>query len=100
MGDSVAAEEALTSNEKAIREYWEAEVGIIKVQLRYRMQRQGRVREAHTIYNQLLRNGNEPSYIGLTTVASKNLIAAIRIRIFLTARSGSRRPQSRVLRQS
>ena len=31
MGDSVAAEEALTSDKKAIREYWEAEVGIIKV---------------------------------------------------------------------
>ena len=31
VGDSVAAEEALTSDEKAIREYWEAEVGIIKV---------------------------------------------------------------------
>ena len=59
VGDSVAAGEALTSDEKAIREYWEAEVGIIKVQLRYRMQHQGRVREAHTIYNQLLRN--EPS---------------------------------------
>ena len=38
------------------------------------MQRQGREREAHTIYNKLLRN--EPSDIGLTTVAIKNLIAA------------------------
>ena len=37
VGDSVAAEEALTSDEKAIGEYWEAEVGIIKVQLRYKM---------------------------------------------------------------
>ena len=42
VGDSVATEEALTSDEKAIREYWETEVGIIKVQLRYGMQRQGR----------------------------------------------------------
>ena len=40
------------------------------------MQRHGREREAHTIYNTLLRN--EPSDIGLTTVANKNLIAAIK----------------------
>ena len=32
-GDWVATEEALTSNEKAIKEYWEDDVGIIKVQL-------------------------------------------------------------------
>ena len=32
-GDWVATEEALTSDEKAIREYWEDNVGIIKVQL-------------------------------------------------------------------
>ena len=72
-GDWVATEEALTSNEKAIKEYWEDDVGIIKGSSR--IQRQGREREAHTIYK-LLRN--EPSDIGLTTVANKNLIAAIK----------------------
>merc|ERR550532_1526493 len=51
----------------------EEEVGIIKVQLGYVMQRQGREKEAQTIYNQVLRN--KPSDIGLTAVASNNLIA-------------------------
>ena len=80
VGDWVAAEEALTSAENAAREYWEdeedeveEEVGIIKVQLGYVMQSQGRDKEAQTIYNQVLRN--KPSDIGLTAVASNNLIA-------------------------
>ena len=60
--------------------YWEdqedeihEEVGIIKfikVQLDCRMQRQGREKEA--IYNQVLRN--EHIDIGLTAIASNNLI--------------------------
>ena len=60
--------------------YWEdqedeihEEVGIIKfikVQLNYGMQRQGREKEA--IYNQVLRN--EHIDIGLTAIASNNLI--------------------------
>ena len=80
VGDWAAAEEALASAEKAAREYWEdeedeveEEVGIIKVQQGYVMQRQGRDKEAQTIYNQVLRN--KPSDIGLTAVASNNLIA-------------------------
>jgi len=80
VGDWTAAEEALTSAEKSAREYWEdeedeveEEVGIIKVQLGYVMQRQGKDKEAQTIYNQVLRN--KPSDIGLTAVASNNLIA-------------------------
>ena len=80
VGDWAAAEEALTSAEKAAREYWEdeedeveEEVGIIKVQLGYVMQRQGREKEAPTIYNQVLRN--KPSDIELTAVASNNLFA-------------------------
>ena len=33
VGDWVAAKEALTSDEKAFKEHWENDVGIIKVQL-------------------------------------------------------------------
>ena len=45
-------------------------IKFIKVQLDYRMQRQGREKEA--IYNQVLRN--EHIDIGLTAIASNNLI--------------------------
>ena len=60
VGDWAAAEEALTSAETAARKYWEdeeeeieEEVGIIKVQLGYVMQRQGKDKEAQAIYNQV-----------------------------------------------
>ena len=51
----------------------EEETGIIKVQLGYVMQRQGRDKVAQVVYNQVLRS--KPSDIGLTAVASNNLIA-------------------------
>merc|ERR1719411_1683537 len=80
VGDWAAAEEALTSAETAARKYLEdeeeeieEEVGIIKVQLGYVMQRQGKEKEAQTIYNQVLRS--KPADIGLVAVASNNLIA-------------------------
>ena len=64
VGNWVAAEEALTSAEKAAREYWEdeedeveEEVGIIKVQLGYVMQRQGREKEA--IILSMVRSNNQ-----------------------------------------
>ena len=60
----------LTSAEKAARE---DKVGIIKVQRVYVTKRQGRDKEAQTIYNQMLRN--KPIDIWLTAVASNNLIA-------------------------
>ena len=60
----------LTSTEKAARE---DKVGIIKVQRVYVTKRQGRDKEAQTIYNQMLRN--KPIDIWLTAVASNNLIA-------------------------
>ena len=71
MGDWVAAEKALASDEKGTREYGEdkdkEEVGIIKFQLGYVMQHQGREKEAQTIHNQVLRN--KSSDIVLTAVA-------------------------------
>lgn len=79
MGDGTiwaTAEEALTSAEKVAREDGEGEaqdeVDIINVQRDYVTGRQGRDKEAQTIYNQVL--GNKPSDIGLTDVASNKLI--------------------------
>lgn len=48
------------------------ETGIIRVQLGYVLQKQGRDKEAQTIYNQVLKN--KPSDIGLVAVASNNLL--------------------------
>ena len=72
VGDWTAAEEALTNAEKAAREDGEDEVGI-NVLRGYVTKRQGRDKETQTIYNQVLKN--KPSDIGLTAVASNNLIA-------------------------
>jgi len=83
VGDWDRAEKCLQSAEKAAVQFLtedeageeeiEEETGIIKVQLGYVMQRQGREKEAQTMYNQVLRS--KPADIGLVAVASNNLIA-------------------------
>lgn len=50
----------------------EEETGIIRVQLGFVLQRQGRDKEAATVYNQVLKS--KPSDIGLVAVASNNLL--------------------------
>merc|ERR1719244_803431 len=76
------AEKILIQAEKAARSFLEEdeagedeileETGIIRVQLGYVMQKQGRDKEAQTIYNQVLKN--KPSDIGLVAVANNNLL--------------------------
>merc|ERR550539_1623856 len=83
VGDWGRAEKCLQKAEQVARQFLEEdeageeeieeETGIIKVQLGYVMQRQGREKEAQTIYNQVLRS--KPADIGLVAVASNNLIA-------------------------
>jgi len=83
VGDLVKAEAVLTEakqaaetflgDEEASQEEILEETGIIKVQLGYVMQRQGREKEAQTIYNQVLRS--KPADSGLVAVASNNLLA-------------------------
>ncbi|CAB4061877.1 SRP72 [Lepeophtheirus salmonis] len=48
------------------------ETGIINVQMGFALQLQGKVKEAHVLYNQVLKT--KPSDIGLVAVASNNLI--------------------------
>eukprot|EP00092_Neocalanus_flemingeri_P002840 GFUD01003038.1.p1 GENE.GFUD01003038.1~~GFUD01003038.1.p1 ORF type:complete len:670 (+),score=255.64 GFUD01003038.1:44-2053(+) len=82
VGDYEKAEKVLVQAEKAARNFLEEdeagedeileETGIIKVQLGFVMQKQGRDKEAQTIYNQVLKN--KPSDIGLVAVASNNLL--------------------------
>jgi len=82
VGDYEKAEKVLVQAEKAARNFLEEdeagedeiqeETGIIKVQLGYVMQKQGRDKEAQTIYNQVLKN--RPSDIGLVAVANNNLL--------------------------
>ena len=83
VGEWDKAEKCLLKAEQVARQFLEEdeageeeieeETGIIKVQLGYVMQRQGREKEAQTIYNQVLRS--KPADIGLVAVASNNLIA-------------------------
>merc|ERR1719336_3435677 len=83
VGDWGRAEKCLQKAEQVARQFLEEdeageeeieeETGIIKVQLGYVMQRQGREKEAQTVYNQVLRS--KPNDIGLVAVASNNLIA-------------------------
>ena len=83
VGDWSRAEQELVKAESVAREYLEEdeageeeiqeETGIIMVQLGYVLQQQGNDKKAQTIYNQVLRN--KPSDIGLTAVASNNMIA-------------------------
>jgi len=82
VGDYEKAEKVLVQAEKAARNFLEEdeagedeiqeETGIIRVQLGYVMQKQGRDKEAQTIYNQVLKN--KPSDIGLVAVANNNLL--------------------------
>jgi len=82
VGDFEEAEKVLVQAEKAARSFLEEdeageeeileETGIIRVQLGYVMQKQGRDKEAQTIYNQVLKN--KPSDIGLVAVANNNLL--------------------------
>jgi len=82
VGDFKKAETVLRKAEQAARSFLledeaaeeeiEEETGIIRVQLGYVMQKQGRDKEAQTIYNQVLKN--KPSDIGLVAVASNNLL--------------------------
>ncbi|XP_023323895.1 signal recognition particle subunit SRP72 isoform X1 [Eurytemora carolleeae] len=51
----------------------EQEVGIIRVQLAYVLQKQGKEKEAQNIYNSVLKS--KPDDIGLVAVASNNLLA-------------------------
>jgi len=83
VGDWDQAETCLNKAEQVARKFLqedeageeeiEEEIGIIKVQLGYVMQRQGREKESQTVYNQVLRS--KPTDIGLVAVASNNLIA-------------------------
>jgi len=83
VGDWETAERVLGEAERAAKQFLEEdeagedeileETGIIRVQLGYVLQRQGRDKEAQTIYNAVLRN--KPSDIGLVAVASNNLLA-------------------------
>eukprot|EP00088_Acartia_fossae_P008823 TRINITY_DN1423_c0_g1_i10.p1 TRINITY_DN1423_c0_g1~~TRINITY_DN1423_c0_g1_i10.p1 ORF type:complete len:657 (-),score=254.81 TRINITY_DN1423_c0_g1_i10:205-2175(-) len=50
----------------------EEEIGIIKVQMAYVLQKQGKEKEAQTLYNAVLKN--KPQDIGLVAVASNNLL--------------------------
>ena len=82
VGEYEKAEKVLVQAEKAARNFLEEdeagedeileETGIIRVQLGFVMQKQGRDKEAQTIYNQVLKN--KPSDIGLVAVASNNLL--------------------------
>jgi len=82
VGEFAKAEKILIQAEKAARSFLEEdeagedeileETGIIRVQLGYVMQKQGRDKEAQTIYNQVLKN--KPSDIGLVAVANNNLL--------------------------
>lgn len=82
VGDYDKAEKVLVQAEKAARKFLEEdeagedeileETGIIRVQLGFVMQKQGRDKEAQTIYNQVLKN--KPSDIGLVAVANNNLL--------------------------
>jgi len=82
VGDYEEAEKVLVQAEKAARSFLEEdeagedeileETGIIRVQLGFVMQKQGRDKEAQTIYNQVLKN--KPGDIGLVAVASNNLL--------------------------
>jgi len=82
VGEFSKAEKILVQAEKAARSFLEEdeageeeileETGIIRVQLGYVMQKQGRDKEAQTIYNQVLKN--KPSDIGLVAVANNNLL--------------------------
>jgi len=82
VGDYEKAEKVLVQAEKSARKFLEEdeagedeileETGIIKVQLGFVMQKQGRDKEAQTIYNQVLKS--KPSDIGLVAVASNNLL--------------------------
>merc|ERR1719244_707417 len=82
VGEFAKAEKILIQAEKAARTFLaeddagddeiEEETGIIRVQLGYVLQRQGRDKEAQTIYNQVLKN--KPSDIGLVAVANNNLL--------------------------
>merc|ERR1740128_794114 len=82
VGDYEKAEKVLVKAEKDARSFLEEdeagedeileETGIIRVQLGFVLQKQGRDKEAQTIYNQVLKN--KPSDIGLVAVASNNLL--------------------------
>jgi len=82
VGDYDKAEKVLVQAEKAARNFLQEdeagedeileETGIIRVQLGYVMQKQGRDKEAQTVYNQVLKN--RPSDIGLVAVANNNLL--------------------------
>merc|ERR1719187_832075 len=67
-----AAKSYLAEEEEAGEDEIEEEIGIIKAQLGFALQKQGKEKEAQTIYNQVLRS--KPSDIGLVAVASNNLM--------------------------
>jgi len=64
--------EYLLQEEEEDEEEIEKETGIIRVQLGYVAQMQGKEREAQTIYNAVLRS--KPADIGLVAAASNNLL--------------------------
>jgi len=82
VGDFTEAQEQLITAEKQAEDFLkeegeteediEEEIGIIKVQLAYVLQMQGKEKEAQTIYNNVLKN--KPADIGLIAVASNNLL--------------------------
>jgi len=83
IGDYEEAETELKEAEKVAREFLEEEgeaaediedeVGIIRVQLGYVMQRLGREKEAQQVYTSVLKS--KPNDIGLVAVASNNILA-------------------------
>jgi len=82
VGDYEGAEAELIAAEAQARQFLgeegeadediEEEVGIIRVQLGYVLQRQGKEKEAQNLYNSVLKQ--RPEDIGLVAVASNNLL--------------------------
>jgi len=82
VGQLEAAEEELVASEAQAREFLaeegesaediDEEIGIIRVQLGYVLQKLGREKEAQNIYNAVLKA--KPQDIGLVAVASNNLL--------------------------
>nr|CAB3266574.1 signal recognition particle subunit SRP72-like [Phallusia mammillata] len=68
-----ACREVFADDPDMTEEDVEAEVSVIKVQLAYAMQLQGKLDEALVIYNQVIRS--RPTDLGLVAVASNNIIS-------------------------
>ncbi|TRY68710.1 hypothetical protein TCAL_06202 [Tigriopus californicus] len=73
LSQALKAAQAFLAEEDDSEEDIERETGIIRVQMGYALQMQGRDKEAQVLYNQVLKN--KPSDAGLIAVASNNLLS-------------------------